>query len=63
MAKVLMMVLIKTWPAKHIHISVDDVVAVIRRAGKGALLGKMDIKQAYRNVPVLAKDRHLLGIQ
>ena len=45
------------------YISVDDVVAVIRRAGKGALLGKMDIKQAYRNVPVSAKDRHLLGMQ
>ena len=45
------------------YISVDDVVAVIRKAGKGALLGKMDIKQAYRNVPVSAVDRQYLGMQ
>ena len=45
------------------YISVDDVAAVIRRAGKGALLGKMDIKQAYWNVPVSAKDRQYLGLQ
>ena len=45
------------------YISVDDVVAVIRKAGRGALLGKMDIKQAYRNVPVSAVDRQYLGMQ
>ena len=32
------------------YISVD--VTVIRRVGKGALLGKTDIKQAYQNVSV-----------
>ena len=41
----------------------DDVVAVIRKAGRGALLGKMDIKQAYRNVPISAVDRQYLGMQ
>ena len=30
--------------------------------GKGALLAKMDIKQAYRNVPVAPEDRYLLGL-
>ena len=45
------------------YISVDDVVTVIRKAGKGALLGKIDIQQAYRNVPVFAADRQFLGMQ
>ena len=45
------------------YISVDDVVTVIRKAGKGALLGKIDIQQAYRNVPVFAADRQYLGMQ
>ena len=31
--------------------------------GKGAKLAKMDIKQAYRNIPTAPEDRHLLGIQ
>ena len=29
------------------YVSVDDIVAVIKRVGKGALLGKMDVQQAY----------------
>jgi len=37
-------------------ISVDDAVAVISRLGRGSLLGKMDIQQAYRNVPVYPSD-------
>ena len=32
-------------------------------AGRGTLLAKLDIKSAYRNVPVHPSDRHLLGIQ
>ena len=31
--------------ASLVYILVDDVVVVIRKAGRGALLGKMDIKQ------------------
>ena len=44
------------------YISVDNVVARILKLGRGALLAKMDIKQAYRNVPVSPEDRVLLGM-
>lgn len=44
-------------------IRVDDVVDRVLRLGKGALMAKMDIKQAYRNVPVHLQDRLLLGMQ
>lgn len=39
------------------YISVNVVVAVIGKVGKGALLGKMNIQQVYRNVPVITADR------
>ena len=35
----------------------------VLKVGKGALLAKMDIKQAYRNISVAPEDRHLLGFQ
>ena len=38
-------------------------IAVIRKAGKGALLEKIDIQQAYCNVPVFIADRQYLGMQ
>ena len=43
------------------YISVD-VVAHILKLGRVALLAKMDLKQAYRNIPVLPEDRLLLGM-
>ena len=42
------------------YVSVDHVVNCVLRFGPGALLAKVDIKQAYRNVPVHPDDRHLL---
>ena len=30
--------------------------------GPGALLAKIDVKEAYRNIPVHPDDRHLLGM-
>ena len=45
------------------YISVDDITRIIGRMGKGALLGKMDIKNAYRIVPVHQEDQLLLGIR
>ncbi len=45
------------------YISVDDVMAEILKKGRGTLLAKMDVKQAYRNIPVHPKDRHLLGME
>ena len=44
------------------YVSVDDVVACIVRLGRGAIMAKMDIKQAYRNVLVHPADRALLGM-
>ena len=45
------------------YVSVDDVVAGIVQWGRGTLLAKMDIRQAYRNVPIHPSDRPFLGMQ
>ena len=42
--------------------SVDDAVALIRQLGRNTLLIKLDIKDAYRIVPVHPADYPLLGI-
>ena len=44
------------------YVLVDDVVACALKEGKGALLAKMDVKQAYRNIPVHSSDRAGLGM-
>ena len=44
------------------YTSVEKVAAAARRLGPGALLAKVDIKSAYRLIPVHPDDRHLLGI-
>ncbi len=44
------------------YVSVEDIVATVLKLGRGTLLAKMDIKQAYRNVPVHPQDRWLLGM-
>ena len=44
------------------YVSVDEVVAGIIQRGRGTLLAKMDIRQAYRNVPIHPSDRPLLGM-
>ena len=36
---------------------------MIRQLGPGTLMGKMDIEQAYRNIPVAPCDRRLLGLE
>ena len=41
---------------------VSDAIALIIKAGRGALMGKVDIKSAYRIIPVHPSDRHLLGM-
>ena len=48
----------------HLHYtSVLEAAALIRHLGKGTLLAKIDLHQAYRMVPVHADDHPLLGIQ
>ena len=44
------------------YVSVDTVVGRVLELGKGSLLAKMDIRQAYRNIPVHPEDRILLGM-
>lgn len=44
------------------YISIDSIVDCILKLGKKALTAKIDIKQAYVNIPVHPKDRYLLGI-
>ena len=44
------------------YISVDDIVDRVLAQGRGAMMAKMDIKQAYRNVLVHPQDRLLLGM-
>ncbi len=45
------------------YVSVDDVVHQILKLGRGAYITKMDVKRAYRNVPVHPTDSLLLGMQ
>ena len=49
----------KTWCSLH-YLSVLDVV---EQLGRGVLLGKMDIRQAYCNIPVHLEDSRLLSMQ
>ena len=43
------------------YASIDDAVAIIQRLGPGSWLAKLDLKAAYRNVPVHPDDQHLLA--
>ena len=45
------------------YASVDDAVHIIQHLGRGTELVKLDIKDAYRIVPVHPADYHLLGIR
>ena len=45
------------------YTSVDAVADKVLALGRGAMLAKMDIKQAYRMVPIHPQDRHLLGMR
>ncbi len=42
---------------------VDDAIALIVKYGKGALMGKVDIKNAYRIVPIHPDDHYLLSMK
>ena len=42
--------------------SVDDATSVLSKLGRGALLAKVDLKSAFRMVPVHGEDWELLGL-
>ena len=44
------------------YCTVKHALNLIIKTGKGALMGKVDIKSAYRIIPVNPSDRHLLGM-
>ena len=45
------------------YTSVDEAVKLVQRLGRGTLLAKMDLKEAYRAIPVHPADRPLLSVQ
>ena len=45
------------------YISVDDAVQNIIKIGRGALLAKVDIKSAFRLLPVHPSDWHLIAMK
>ena len=45
------------------YVSVDDAAEAIVAKGQGALLAKVDIASAYRNIPIHPDDRWLLGMK
>ena len=46
-----------------VYASVDNAVEIIRHLGLGTELVKIDLKDAYRVIPVHPQDHHLLGTQ
>ena len=44
------------------YTNVDEAAEMMSRLGPGTLLAKIDIAQAYRNVPIHPADRSLLGM-
>lgn len=45
------------------YVSIDDAVRVVQKHGRGALMAKVDIKNAFRLCPVAPADWPLLGIR
>ena len=45
------------------YTKIGDAVKTLNRMGSGTLIAKVDIKSAYRIIPVHPADRHLLGME
>ena len=45
------------------YTSLDDATALIQAAGNGCLLAKVDLQEAYRDVPVHPSDQRFLALQ
>ena len=58
-----MMGLERSGACSLVYTSVDDIVKIIWGLGLGASMAKVDVKDAYRMVPVHPDDRYLLGMQ
>ena len=44
------------------YVSVESAAQTVLQLGRGTLLAKLDIRDAYRNIPVHPEDRWLLGM-
>ena len=44
------------------YATIDDAIKICHTLGKGALMAKVDLKNAFRLCPVRPEDWHLLGI-
>ena len=45
------------------YITVDQVIHMVSRLSRGALIAKFNVEAAYRNIPVQPADRFLLGMK
>ena len=45
------------------YVGVEEAAREVATVGRGALLAKVDVKSAYRNIPIHPHDRWLLGMQ
>ena len=43
--------------------SIDTAISLIKQVGKGALLAKTDLENAYKQIPIHPNDFELLGFQ
>ena len=54
--------IIPEW-ASLTYISVEMIAERVKALGQGSLLAKVDVKSAFRNIPVHPADRRLLGME
>ena len=45
------------------YVTIDDAILNILKSGRNTMLAKIDIKSAFRLLPVHPADRHLLGVR
>uniref|UniRef100_A0A1X7VJK1 Reverse transcriptase domain-containing protein n=1 Tax=Amphimedon queenslandica TaxID=400682 RepID=A0A1X7VJK1_AMPQE len=43
--------------------TVDHLTLLVQQVGRGSLLVKADVKEAYRNIPIHPDDQWLLGVE
>ena len=45
------------------YIKLDQIIRMVAKHGRGAMMAKFDVEAAYRNVAVHPEDRYLLGMK
>ena len=53
---------IREAPCSLSYVSVEDAAKGVMAKGRGALMAKVDVQSAYRNVPIHPEDRWLMGM-